>query len=83
MKSFYSFEELGAAFGVRKKARKENPVTCRKCGGAMRHIPGTNVYLCENTIKLPKDSKAEVIGRDKEGNKLCICGNRFFSKKPV
>lgn len=83
MKSFFNFEELGAAFGVKKKAHKETPMTCRKCGGAMKHIAGTNVYLCENTVKLPKDSKATPIGFDEEGNKLGICGNRVLTKKPV
>ena len=51
MRVFQSFVELGSAFGVSPKTHKEKDFHCRKCGGVMRHIPGTNVFLCENADK--------------------------------
>ena len=44
--TFNNFEDLAQAFGVSKKPRKEKPFYCRKCGEVMRHVHGTNVYLC-------------------------------------
>lgn len=55
MRVFNSFIELGAAFGVQPKHRKQKPFVCRKCGGVMRNIPGTNVMLCENKTSEGKD----------------------------
>lgn len=43
-----SFIQLGEVFGVKPKPRKQKPFYCRKCGGEMRNVPGTNVMLCEN-----------------------------------
>ena len=48
MRVFHSFADLGAAFGVSQKDHKTKDFHCRKCGGVMRHIPETNVFLCEN-----------------------------------
>lgn len=50
MKTFASFEELGQAFGVSKRARKQKPFLCKKCGGEMYHVPQTNIFLCENPV---------------------------------
>ena len=49
----HSLNDLGAAFGIPAKKRRENnkPFYCRKCGGVMRHIPNTNVFLCENEME--------------------------------
>lgn len=68
---FNNFSDLGKAFGVHQKPRKDKPFTCRKCGGVMRHIPSTNIYLCENEI--------DYIG---ENGKPCtrVCGNRVLTK---
>lgn len=76
MERYNSFEELGKAFGIKKKARKESTMVCRKCGGIMRHVEGTNVYLCENPLK---DKNGKVI---KEDGKVKTCGNRVLAKKP-
>ena len=43
-----TFNDLGKVFWVSPHRRKEKPFYCRKCGGEMLHIPGTNVLLCEN-----------------------------------
>lgn len=48
MQKFNSFVDLGRVFGVSPKERKNKDFHCRKCGGVMRHIPGTNVFVCEN-----------------------------------
>ena len=46
----HSLNELGIAFGLKQKKRRDGskPVYCRECGGIMKHVPGTNVFLCEN-----------------------------------
>lgn len=48
MKTFATFEELGKAFGISKRPRKQKPFICKKCGGEMYHVPQTNIFLCEN-----------------------------------
>ena len=45
-----SFGALGGVFGVSPRQNKTKPFRCRKCGREMRHLTGTNIYLCENTI---------------------------------
>ena len=71
MQVFNNFSDLGAAFGIHAKSRKDKPFTCRKCGGVMRHIPGTNVYLCEEEI--------DYMGENGEPRKK-VCGNRVLTK---
>ena len=51
MQVFNNFADLGKAFGVSPKKHKERDFHCRKCGGVMYHVPGTNVFLCENADK--------------------------------
>jgi len=48
MKIMHTFLELGKAYGLTPKKSREKDFHCRKCGGVMRHIPQTNVFLCEN-----------------------------------
>ncbi len=47
MKKVHSFVEMGRVMGVHK-TEDDKPKTkrCRKCGGVMSNIPGTNVFLC-------------------------------------
>lgn len=47
-KVLHSFSELGEAMGVKTK-KKSVPATrkCRKCGGIMRNIENTNVFVCD------------------------------------
>lgn len=61
---FHSFIDYAASRGIRPRERKERPFTCRKCGGEMKHIPGTNVLLCE-------------CEREVEGKKV-LCGNQVL-----
>lgn len=75
MPVFKSFIDYAASRGIYPKQRKEKPFVCRKCGGEMRHIPGTNVYLCENNIEhvMPET-----------GEKFTVpCGNRVFTKYAI
>ena len=55
MQVFSTFTEIGKAFGVSPRKRKERPFICRKCGEVMKHIPGTNVFLCEGKLPDGKD----------------------------
>lgn len=56
---FSSFAEFGRAMGVTPKARKDAPtVKCAVCGGDMRHIDGTNVFMCTG-----KDDEGKDCGR--------------------
>lgn len=58
MVELHSFEELGAAFGIKPKARREKEFRCKVCGGKMKHI--NNVLICENPHKRKtKDGKEE------------------------
>lgn len=59
---FHSFQELGAAFGVpQKKPRKERTYYCRNCGGALRHVGNSNVYLCDGVTKENKPCNGRYI----------------------
>ena len=71
MQTFNNFSDLARAFGVQKKVRREKPFYCRKCGGVMQHISGTNVYLCENKI--------DFMGEDGKPQSR-VCGNRVLTK---
>lgn len=64
MAVFKSFIDYAASRGIHPKQRKEKPFICRKCGGEMRHIPNTNVFLCEC---IPEGAENP-------------CGNRVFTK---
>lgn len=46
---FKSFKEMGKAVGIkeREEKRSEKARFCKKCGSKMRHIAGTNVYICD------------------------------------
>lgn len=69
MKTFATFEELGKAFGLAKRPRKQKPFICKKCGGEMYHIPMTNIFICENET-----------GEDNNG-KPKVCGHRVFTAR--
>lgn len=65
MKTFATFEELGKAFGISKRQRKQKPFICKKCGGEMYHVPQTNIFLCENKI----------------GDEGKVCGHRVLTQR--
>ena len=63
-----SFKQLAEKMGIKTKNKTfVKPKRCFKCGSDMRHIEGTNVFVCDNTIE------------DKNGNKKC-CGNTLIWK---
>lgn len=46
--TFKSFAEVGKALGVKApKAAKEKERKCEKCGNPLRHVAGTNVWMCD------------------------------------
>lgn len=57
VRTLNSLAELGKAWGIAPKQAKEpKPRKCFRCGGEMRHIEGTNVFVCTGTTK-GKDGK--------------------------
>ncbi len=69
-KVFGSFSDLGAALGIKAMEQsKPNAKKCRKCGTAMRQIPGTNVWVCDGMVE-----------QEKNGVKTMVpCGNRTMT----
>lgn len=64
-KVFGSLADFGAAFGIKPEAPEAaHGKSCRKCGGQMRYIPGSNVWVCGNPLK---DGKG-------------ICNNRIITR---
>lgn len=47
-KVFHSFAELGKSMGIVKKPWPAQSWKCRRCGGDMTAIEGTNVVVCRN-----------------------------------
>ena len=49
---FSSLNDLGTALGF-KTPEQPTPKAknCRKCGTAMRNIPGTNVWVCDGMVE--------------------------------
>lgn len=46
-KVYNSFAALGEAMGIKAPIIKEKPRNCKNCGQPLRHINGTNVYVCD------------------------------------
>lgn len=70
MPTYTSFREFAASRGIRPpepKTRKTQ--TCRRCGAALREIPGTNVMICPGEVKNPQTGKSEP------------CGNRILRSR--
>lgn len=64
-KVFGSLSALGAFFGIKpEEPEAAHGKSCRKCGGQMRYIPGSNVWVCGNPLK---DGKG-------------ICNNRIITR---
>lgn len=65
-----SFADLAKACGLKNKDRKKNRVMkCPNCGGQMREVEGSNVWICDF-------SKLEE--KDLDGKKVQVfstCGN--------
>ena len=69
-KVFSSLSDLGIALGC-KNPEQPTPKdkNCRKCGTAMRNIPGTNVWVCDGMVEQEKDGV----------KKMVACGNRALT----
>lgn len=69
-KKFSALSDLGSALGF-KLAEQPTPrsMKCRKCGTAMRNIPGTNVWVCDGMVEKEKDGV----------KKMEACGNRTMT----
>lgn len=50
---FKSFKEMANAMGIKVKPREESEKkrTCQKCGSKLRHIDGTNVFVCDGVTE--------------------------------
>ena len=74
MAVYKSFVEFAAAQGIKpKRAKKESARKCPKCGDPMRHVEGTNVYMCEH-VDLTDD--------ELNGNPVQVftrCGNVVYA----
>ena len=73
---YHSFGELAAAFGGKihvSGVKTEAPRKCPKCGDPMKHIAGTNVYLCEHVDLVDEELKGESV------QVIRKCGNRVFA----
>ena len=64
------WNELAKAMGVKMpkpqevnkakfKVQQEKFARCRKCGGQMHYLKGTNVLICENEIEVEKTFENE------------------------
>lgn len=52
--------DLGVIFGIKPKQPKpEKQRKCNQCGGKLIHVPGTNVYICENEHEDKKGNKRQ------------------------
>ena len=61
-KVFSSLSDLGIALGF-KTPEQPTPKAknCRKCGTAMRNIPGTNVWVCDGMVEQEKDGVKKTV----------------------
>lgn len=59
---FSSLNDLGTALGF-KTPEQPTPKAknCRKCGTAMRNIPGTNVWVCDGMVEQEKDGVKKMV----------------------
>lgn len=61
--TYASFQEFAATRGIHPaKPIPAKPQTCRRCGTALRPIPGTNVMVCDGEIKNEATGKMEPCG---------------------
>lgn len=54
--TYATFGEAARALGIKvkepavKSEKSEKIKKCRKCGGDLRHIAGTNIYVCNGSV---------------------------------
>lgn len=61
MKIFSSLSDMGRAFGVRIKKPDAKVKKCRRCGGILKPIDGTNVLVCTGTLSDGKECNNKVL----------------------
>lgn len=71
--TFNSFKELGTAMRIKSKEKNETR-KCKKCGRALRNVPGTNVWMCD-TVSLG----TEKLSDEREVQVFTECGNVVLS----
>lgn len=68
--TFNSFKDVATAMGMKIKGEKKETRKCKKCGQPLRHVPGTNVWMCDfvslEDAKLPDETEVQVFTK---------CGN--------
>lgn len=67
-KVYNSFAALGEAMGIKVPTPvEEEPRKCKNCGNPLRHISGTNVYVCDyasmEDVELAKGTNVQVFTR--------------------
>lgn len=72
--TFNSFKEVAAAMGMKAPKVKAETRKCKNCGGPLRHVEGTNVWVCDffklEDQKLSEDVEVQVF--TKCGNKVIV-----------
>lgn len=77
-----SLKDLGAAMKTKNpefkcktpKEKTEKARKCKVCGGLMRHVADTNVWVCDlHKLEVKKFKDAE--GIDREAQVFSKCGN--------
>lgn len=76
----HSLSEIGTLMGYKPKQRKQKEkfVKCRACGGKMRNIEGTNVWICDNPVEKEKFVKNEA-GEKVKTKVTEACGHRYIA----
>lgn len=79
MKTTYTnFADVAQALGFRvkrKAVKKEAARECPICGSEMRHISGTNVWVCDAVLLEEKELKG------KQVQVFRTCGERMLESK--
>lgn len=63
--TFTNFKDMGIALGVKiPKTKEEKPMKCSNCGGPMRRVGNSNVWVCDfsklTDEKLPDGTDVQV-----------------------
>lgn len=71
--TFNSLEALAKALEIKSKKQTEKVRKCKNCGGPLRHVEGTNTWVCDFHKLEDKMLK------DKEVQIFSSCGNVVLS----
>lgn len=53
------------------KVQREKFARCRKCGGQMKYLTGTNVLICENTVEVEVECLVDGVQGTKTVKQIC------------